>query len=133
MEKWLTVFANYHFAYDFYGGYLLWEEYEPLVEAIKEVSPKEIKDPKQAAVSLRRYSRNRLSSVYYELKRTMGDKLENPESAWPGKAYFDDLQDAGETAKLDALSVEILRETASYVKGYINYMLARFAEIDSES
>ncbi|MDD4826122.1 MAG: phospholipase [Mesotoga sp.] len=133
MDKWLTVFANYHFAYDFYGGYLLWEEYEPLVEAIKEVSPKEIKDPKQAAVSLRRYSRNRLSSVYYELKRTMGDKLENPESAWPGKAYFDDLQDAGETAKLDALSVEILRETASYVKGYINYMLARFAEIDSES
>ena len=26
-----------------YGGYLLWEEYEPLVEAIKEVSPKRLR------------------------------------------------------------------------------------------
>jgi hypothetical protein len=112
---------------------LLWEEYEPLVEALREVSPKKIKDPKQAAVSLRRYSRNKLSSVHYELKRTMGDELENTEAVWLDKAYFDDLQNAGETAKLDALSVEILKETASYVKGYINYMLARFAEIDSES
>jgi len=63
----------------------------------------------------------------------MGGELENPEAVWLGKAYFDDLHNAGETAKLDALSVEILKETASYMKGYINYMLARFAEIDSKS
>ncbi len=133
MDKWLAIFANYHFAYDFYGGYLIWGQYEPLLMALEEVPARIVKNPKQAAVDLRKYSREKLNPVYYELKHVMGNELEKPQAVWLGKEYFDDLHEAGKTSKLDNLSVEILRETASYVKGYINYMLNRFAAIDSES
>ncbi len=131
MDKWLTIFAKYHFAYDFYGGYLLWEQYGPLVKAIDEVPAKTIKSPRQAASDLRGFSRGKLNPVYYELKRLMKDELETEEVVWLGKSYFDELARAGKTEKLDKMTVEILRETASYVKGYVNYMFDRFEAIDS--
>ncbi len=132
MEKWITIFANYHFTYDFYGGYLLWGQYEPLVKAVEDVPARKIKNPRQAAVDLRSYSRGKLSAVYYELRRLMKDELETEEMVWLGNEYFDELFEAGKTAKLDKVTVEILRETTSYVKGYIDYMLKRFEAIDSE-
>lgn len=128
-KKWLTTFANFHYAMDFYGGYLLWGEYPPLMKAIAEAPMKTISSPKQAALDLRSYSRGKLNPVYYELKALMNDKLESTQSVWPGKAYFDGLFESGKAANLNKMTVEILAETTSYVKGYVNYMFKRFEKI----
>ena len=121
-DKWTAVFANYHFAYDYYGGYLLWKGYPPLVEAIRDVEPKVITDPEKAARELRRFSRMKLNAVYQELRRLMKTDLETASVFTPDTAYFDNLVATGETERLDALTVEILEKTAAYVKGYINYL-----------
>ncbi|OAA29925.1 phospholipase [Kosmotoga arenicorallina S304] len=121
-DKWYVVFANYHYAYDFYGGYRLWTGYEPLVKAIKEAEPVKIKNPRKDALKLRRYARGKLSRVYYEMKELMGDDLESGNTDLATKEYFDELVATKDTSKLDELTIELLSKVASYVKGYILYM-----------
>lgn len=121
-DRWMSILINYHFAYDYYGGYLLWKNYPPLMEAIENAEPKYMEDPEKAARSLRRFSRSKLNSVYSELKKLIKSDLETSDIFAPNTEYFDSLVESGETKKLDKLTVEILGETASYVKGYIQYM-----------
>lgn len=121
-DKWMGILVNYHYAYDFYGGYLLWKEYPPLLKAIEEAEPKYMDDPEKAARELRRFSRSKLNGVYSELKKLMKNDLEKTDIFAPDTEYFDSLFESGKTEKLDEMTVEILGETASYVKGYIQYI-----------
>ncbi|MFO7881929.1 MAG: phospholipase [Kosmotogaceae bacterium] len=122
-NKWLMIFSNYHFAFDFYAGYLLWEGYEPLVNAINDAEPQKINDPKEAAIKLRRKARRKLNEVYYEMKKLMKDDLHRKIELSPDKEYFYNFRETNETEKLDKLTVELLEQVASYVKGYLEFML----------
>ncbi|AKI97968.1 phospholipase [Kosmotoga pacifica] len=121
-DKWYIAFTNYHYAYDFYGGYRLWTGYEPLINAIKEAEPIKITDPRKAALKLRRYARRKLPEVYYEMKKLMSDDLESGGKEFTTKEYFDELVSTKDTSKLDELTIDLLSKVASYVKGYILYM-----------
>jgi hypothetical protein len=124
-NKWLTIFSNYHFAFDNYAGYLLWEGYEPLVEAIDKAEPIELTEPKKGAAELRRKARSKLNKVFYEMRRLMKAELHCDEIFLADKDYFHNLRESGKTEKLDKLTVELLEQVASYVKGYLEYILIK--------
>ncbi|TYB88913.1 MAG: phospholipase [Kosmotoga sp.] len=124
-NKWLTIFSNYHFTFDNYAGYLLWEEYEPLVNAIKVADPHKINDPKKAASELRKKARNKLNEVYYEMKKLMKNDLHRETVFLPDKEYFHEFRETNNTKKLDKLTIELLKQVASYTKGYLEYMLIK--------
>jgi hypothetical protein len=55
----------------------------------------------------------------------MKDKLHCDEIFLADKDYFYNLRESGKTDKLDKLTVELLKQVASYVKGYLEYMLIK--------
>ncbi|MFW6120851.1 MAG: phospholipase [Petrotogales bacterium] len=122
-NKWLMVFSNYHFAFDNYAGYLLWEGYEPLVSAINNAKPHEINDPKKSTTELRSKARSKLNKVFYEMKKLMKNDLHRETEFFPDKEYFYRLREENNTEELDGLTVDLLEQVASYVKGYLEYML----------
>lgn len=122
MNKWMTVFTNYHLVYDYYSGYLLWNQNAKVVEAIKTAKPIKITDPRKDALRLRIYARRKLHKIYYEMKKIMKDDLEVSSEFTPSPAYFDLLTVEGKTKKLEELTADLLGKVASYIKGYLIYM-----------
>jgi hypothetical protein len=131
-SKWMAVFMNYHYFYDFYLGYRLYREYEPFVQAIQNAPPYTLKNAFLAAEAQRSFARKRVADVYYEIRRILRETLEVNYEVYFDVGFFDDLVASGKTEKLDQLTIKIISEVSSYVKGYMNLMSDYLAQLGKE-
>jgi len=120
-DKYAEKFTLYHFSYEYYVGYRLWNRYPRFVKAIEKTKPIKIVNLKRSIEDLMRYSRGKIDVVYKEVRKMLkvssGHKIQSL-----AEVFVEEYIQSGKTEKLDEITEEILATVSSYIKGYIEYM-----------
>lgn len=120
-DKYAEKFALYHFTYEHYVGYRLWNRYPRFVKAIEKAKPVKITNLKKSIEELMRYSRGKIDEVYKEVEKmlTVSSRYKTRSLA---EIFVEEYIQSGKTERLDKITEEILSTVSSYIKGYIEYM-----------
>lgn len=120
-DKYSEKFTIYHFAYEHYVGYRLWNRYPLFVNAIVNAKPIKITDLEKSINNLMNYSRQKIDEIYEETGKML-DTESKYKTRELSPIFIEEYAQSGQTEKIDQLTSEILSVVSSYIKGYIEYM-----------
>lgn len=120
-DKYAEKFTLYHFAYEYYVGYRLWNRYPLFVNAIVNANPVKITDLKKSINNLMNYSRQKIDEVYEEVEKMLSTKSKY-KTRELSSIFIEEYAQSGQTGKIDQLTAEILSTVSSYIKGYLEYI-----------
>ena len=120
-DKYAEKFTLYHFTYEYYVGYRLWNRYPMFVNAIENATPMKITNLKRSIEDLMSYSRGKIREVYEEVGNILTTKS-NYKTRELSALFIEEYAQSGKTKKIDKITSQILATVSSYIKGYLEYM-----------